>query len=277
MAADTDVKPDDPEGAPRGDADPSTSWVERFVSGYELDGPRVRLGLLWFVAAVAAAAIGVGATAVVFGVVAGAAGSQAAAAWRREGCRSNQAVVGLGALLLPVSAAFGIGVLGAAAIAYVVAALAAGAVDRSPRATVVANAGYTIRAGFFIGIAGSSAVLLDRTSAAALVALIVLISGFEVGDYLVGTGASNPVEGPIAGIAASLVLTFAIASFAFDPFETSSAWVFGGLATVLTPLGSLAGSALVPSADARVPALRRLDSWLIVGPVWAFMLWTYLL
>lgn len=277
MAADTDVKPGEPEGAPRRDAEPSASWVERFVGGYELEGPRVRLGVLWFVAAVAAAAIGVAATAVVFGLVAGAAGSQAAAAWRRVGCRPNQAVAGLGALLLPVSAAFGIGVLGVAALVYVVAAIVAGFVDPSGRTSAVGKAGYTVRAGFFIGIAGASAVLLDRTSAAALVALIVLISGFEVGDYLVGTGASNPVEGPIAGIAASLVLTFAIASFAFDPFETGSAWVFGGLATVLTPLGSLVGSALVPSADARVPALRRLDSWLIVGPVWAFMLWTYLL
>ncbi len=119
--------------------------------------------------------------------------------------------------------------------------------------------------------------MIDRTDAAALITLIVLVSGYEVGDFLVGTGASNPVEGPVAGIAAVIVLTFAVSVFEFPPFESGSAWVFGGLVAVLAPLGRFAAPILMPGPDARVPALRRLDSYLLVTPVWAWMLWGYLL
>ena len=105
----------------------------------------------------------------------------------------------------------------------------------------------------------------------------MLVSGYEVGDFLVGTGTSNPVEGPVAGIAAVIVLTFAVSVFEFPPFESGSAWVFGGLVAVLAPLGRFAAPILMPGPDARVPALRRLDSYLLVAPVWAWVLWGYLL
>jgi len=49
-------------------------------------------------------------------------------------------------------------------------------------------------------------------------------------------------------------------------------WVFGALVAVLAPIGSLVASALVPSASAASPALRRLDAWMVVTPVWAWLL-----
>lgn len=260
----------------RSEAGPG-SWVERFVGGYITDGPRVRMGLVWFVVAVASAAVGMVAVALVFGLVAGAAATQTASAWRRAGHRPNPVVAGVGALAIAFAATIGIGMVGLAALGVVAAAAAAAFLDpRSPDGPLV-SAGLTIRSGFFVGVVAASAVLLARTDGGALVALVVLVSGYEVGDYLVGTGAGSPLEGPVAGISAVLVLTFAISVFAFPPFETGSAWVFGGLAAVLAPLGPLVASAMVPAADARVPALRRLDSWLLVTPVWAWMLWSYLL
>jgi hypothetical protein len=261
-------------GQPEG----SFGWVDRVVSGYDLDGPRVRMGVLWFVVAIAAAWLGGAlAVALLFGLVAGAAALQTAAAWRKVGARPHRLVAGLGALALPLAATLGIGLTGLVALGMAVAAVAVAATQPRRRYPPIALAGYTMRSGFFVGLAAASAVALSRTDSAALVTLIVLVSGYEVGDYLVGTGAATPVEGPVAGIAAVLVLTFAVAVFEFSPFETGSAWVFGGLAAVLAPLGRFGAAVLVPSADARVPALRRLDSYLIVTPVWAWVLWGYLL
>jgi hypothetical protein len=270
-------------GATRGPV-PSSSepdgpfgWAERLVTGYELEGPRVRLGVFWFVLAVGSAVLGVVAVAMLFGLVAAAAGLQASAAWRRAGRRTNQIVAGAGALALAFAATLGIGLTGLAALVFVGTAFAAAVVVPSRRMPPVVAAAITVRCGFFVGLAAASAVFLARTDSGALITLVVLVSGFEVGDYLVGTGAATAVEGPIAGIAAVVVLTFAVAVFQFPPFDGTSAWVFGGLAAVLAPLGRFVAPVLVPPGAERVPALRRLDSYLLAAPVWAFMLWSYLL
>jgi hypothetical protein len=282
-AAEPSGKPPPGANARADNDDPSTdgpaslAWVDRVVSGYDLDGPRVRMGLLWFAVALGAALVGVGAVAVLFGVVAGAAALQTAAAWRKAGRRPSRLVAGVGALVLPLAAAFGIALTGLLTLAMAVGAVVAAYLDPRRRDPLVVPAGCTLRSGFFAGLAAASVVFVARTDSAALVTLLVLVSAYEVGDYLVGTGAATPIEGPVAGIAAVLVLTFAVAVFEFAPFETGSAWVFGGLAAVLAPLGRFAAPVLAPSPDARVPALRRLDSYLLVGPVWAWMLWGYLL
>ena len=39
---------------------------------------------------------------------------------------------------------------------------------------------------------------------------------------------------------------------------------------VLAPFGPVAGSALLGDRTAHAPALRRLDSLLILGPIWAW-------
>lgn len=255
----------------------SFAWVDRLVSGYDLEGPRVRLGILWFVLAVAAAVAGSVAVALLFGLVAFAAALQTAAAWRRVRRRPSRLVAGVGALAMPVAATLGIGLAGVAALAFAAAAVVAAVVQPRRRLHPVAVAGYTLRCGFFVALAAASAVFLARTDAGALATMVVLVSAFETGDYLVGTGAASPLEGPVAGIAAVLVLTFAVAVFEVPPFESGSAWVFGGFVAVLAPLGRFLAPVLAPSADARVPALRRLDSYLLVTPIWAWMLWQYLL
>lgn len=267
-----------PRPAPSSEARPF-AWVDRVVGGYDLDGPRVRLGLLWFVAAVGCALLGTVPTAALFGLVAAVAALQVAGAWRKARRAPEPLVAGLGALAMAVAAALGIALAGLIGLALVVVALVAAAASprrRRRHVSIVAAASATVRSGFFIGLAAASAVFLARADAAALVVLVVLVSGYEVGDYLVGTGARSPVEGPLAGIAAVVVLTFAVAVFELPPFDSGAAWVFGGLVAALAPLGTFLARILTPDPSARVPALRRLDSYLLAAPVWAWVLWGYL-
>ena len=99
-------------------------WVERLVSGYDLDGPRVRLGVAWFVLALLCAWAGMVAVALLFGLVAGVAALQTTAAWRRVGWRSNQLFAGIGAVVVALAATLGIAFAGLALILFVVAAVA---------------------------------------------------------------------------------------------------------------------------------------------------------
>lgn len=252
------------------------AWAERMWSDYDLDGPRVRMGVVWFVLAVGAAWLGPWATAVVFGLVAGAAGFQVAAAWRRARVRPNQLAAGVGALVIVLAAGLGMALAALFGLVLIAVAFGLAATDPKRRVPLVVSAAATVRSGYFVGMAGACAVMICRLDTSALIILIVLVSGYEIGDYLVGTGASNPLEGPIAGIIAVLVLTFAVSVFEFPPFETGSARVFGALVAVLAPLGRFVATVLPPNGKARVPALRRIDSYLLVLPVWAWMLFNYL-
>lgn len=257
------------------------SWAERLVSGESLSGPRGRLGVVWFFVAVVAAVAGVVPLAVLFALVAGAAGLQTAAAWRRVRRRPVQVVAGVVGAVLPLAAAVGIAFVGLVALAAVVACLVAAVLTarggaRRGRPVTLAVAGVTLRSGFFTGIGAATAVLVARTDTVGFLLLLVLVSAYEVGDYLVGTGASTPIEGPLAGMAAVAVLTFALSVFQLGPFDSEAAWVFGGMVAAAAPLGTFLGSALVPSASAGGPGLRRLDAWLLAGPAWAWMLWGYL-
>ena len=254
----------------------SRSLARGLVGGYDLDGPRVRLGLLWVVVLIAATALGSAALGLALAVVAGAAGSQTAAAWRRAGRRPNQIVAGLGALALPLAAIVGTAMAGLAVVVVVAAALALAASDRRRRLPVLADAGLTVQCAVPVGLALASMVLIRDLEIGAVICLVLLVCAYDVGDFLVGTGASTAIEGPIAGMVAVLVVTFAIGVFAIPPFDMASAWVFGGMAAALCPLGQVVATAIVPLPDARVPALRRVDSLLLVAPLWTWALWGFL-
>ena len=120
-----------------------------------------------------------------------------------------------------------------------------------------------------LGAAG--VVLTLRLEIGAAVTLVLLVAAYEVGDYLVGSGASSSIEGPIAGIVAMAAICAAIAVLRVPPFDGGAVFVFGGFAALLCPLGQVAASALLPRADAPAPALRRLDSLLLLGPAWPLL------
>jgi hypothetical protein len=253
----------------------SRSLARGLVGGYDLDGPRVRLGLVWVVVLVGAVALGAWAVCLVLAAVTGAAGSQTAAAWRRVGRRPNRIVAGVGALALPLAAVVGTATLGLAIVVVVFAALALAGVDQRRRLSMLADAGLTVQCAVPVGLAGASLVLIRQLEIGAAMSLVLLVCAYDVGDFLVGTGANTPIEGPIAGIVAVLVVTFAVGVFAIPPFDMASAWVFGGMAAALCPLGQVVATAILPAPDARVPALRRVDSLLLVGPLWTWALWGF--
>ena len=248
----------------------------RFAYLPRVDGPHGRLGVLWFVVAVVACALGPVTVGLLFAALAAVAALQASVAWRRAGVIDDRLVAGGAALSVGLAAIVGTALAGLVMIAGVAVsvAVAAMAVDREE--PVVVRAGRTIRTWALPALAAVSVVAITRLDVSAIIILLLLVSGYEVGDYLVGTGSDGVVEGPIAGMAAVFVLTFTEAVFQLGPFDARAAWVFGGLVAVLAPLGAPLASALAPAADAKVPALRRLDAWLLVAPVWCLLLWDYL-
>jgi hypothetical protein len=266
-----------PVTAPR--ARTSSPTVHRYAYVPVVDGPHGRLGVLWFLVAVGAALLGPVAVGLLFAGLAAVAALQTSVAWRKAGFPDDRIVAGATALAVGLAAILGTAAAGAVVVvgvvASVVAAVAAvAAPDR--REGVLGRAGRTIRTWLGPAVVAVTVTAIARLDIAAFVILLVLISGYEVGDYLVGTGAEGLVEGPIAGMAAVFVLTFTEAVFQLGPFDARGAWVFGGLVAVLAPLGAPLASAMAPAASAKVPALRRLDAWLLVAPVWCLLLWDYL-
>ncbi len=247
----------------------TSSLIRRFAYVPKPDGPHARLGLLWFIVACAACALGTLSVAVLFSAVAAVAAMQTVRAWSGTGRRAAPVLGGVAAAVVPIMAVAGpIGFIAGVVVASALVIIG-GVVLRS-------NVAVGLRSAILPAIAAGSVVLIGRTDMGALVVLLVLVSAYEVGDYLMGSEANSVFEGPLSGIAAVLVVTFAEAVFQFGPFDSRAGWVFGGLVAVLAPLGAPLASALAPSAALAGPALRRLDVWFVVAPLWGLMLANYL-
>jgi hypothetical protein len=97
--------------------------------------------------------------------------------------------------------------------------------------------------------------------------LLALVFAYDAASFVVGTG-SHPWEGPVAGAVATLPVTLVVAAVLVNPFDGSSPlWL--GLAVMLgAPAGQFGADVLAGNVEA--PALRRLDSLLVAGPVWAW-------
>jgi hypothetical protein len=247
----------------------------RYAVTYDLNGPRVRLGFLWFLLIAGALALDIAAIAAVYACTAALAGLQAARAWHSCGRQPNEIVAAIIGGAIPLASlggpqATGVAVLGAAALAIV-----AGAATPEGRVAPLANIGFTLQCGLFVGLAAASPVLAYRVEVGAAAALLVFVSVYEMGDFLIGSGSKNAVEGPLAGFTAIAVFAFAMWVATFPPFKGDSLLAFGALAAGLCPLGQLLASAILPRSDARAPALRRLDSLLVLGPVWVVAMWSY--
>ena len=243
--------------------------MRRFAYIPQPDGPHARLGVVWFVVACAACAIGTIAVAALFAAVATVCAMQTARTWSDGGRRTAPIPAGLAAAIVPVASLLGPIGFGIGLGASVLLVLAAAPMTRS-------NPLIGLRAVLVPALAAGSIVIIGRTDMGALVVLLLLVSAYETGDYLMGAEADSVFEGPLSGMAAVLVVTFAEAVLQLGPFETRAAWVFGALVATLAPLGAPLGSALVPSASVAGPALRRLDAWFLAAPVWALLLVNYL-
>jgi hypothetical protein len=240
----------------------------RYAVVYDIDGPRVRLGILWFLVALVAMVVGPLTTAIVYGGAAALAGLQSARVWRRRRERPNRLIAAGLAGGATLGACLGAGGAGLGILAGTALAVGAASSDVKSRNHALTDAGWTVQCGLPAGLASMSMVLLARLDQGSAIALLLLVSAYEIGDYLVGSGARNPYEGPVAGIAAIVVITFIVSTLSISAFDFGEAWLFGAVVAVLAPLGQLFASALLPAAGAPASALRRLDSLLLAAPVW---------
>ena len=233
---------------------------------YDIDGPRVRLGLLWFVGAMVALAVGLVAVTAYFGVAFAAAAAHTVRTWRARG-QALDPRVALGCTAFVVGcAAFGPPAMGLAllvATGVVVVLSGGGGVSRA-----VAGAGTMLQSFLPTAVAGGCVVLLADREVWAVIALVLLTSAYETGDYLIGSGAANAVEGPVAGAAAVLVMSLVVAAAGVPPFDVGEAMLLGVLVAPLAFAGQMLGSAMLPHSRAFAPALRRVDSLLVAAPFW---------
>ena len=248
-----------------------TLFRRRLAVVYDTSGPRVTLGVLWFLLVVGALAVGPGALVPLYAAMAALAGFQTASAWRAVGSKADRWVAALAAGAVAAGAAWGVGSLGLAILGAVVVTLAVAALETRTLRGVLDAAGTTLLSALPVGIGAAGVILTLRLEIGAAVTIVVLVAAYEVGDYIVGSGASSSVEGPIAGIVAIAAMCMVVAVLRVPPFDGASVFVFGGFAALGCPLGQVLASALLPSVDARAPALRRLDSLLVLGPAWALL------
>ncbi len=273
--------------APEGGADdvlpappsPRTAFRKRYGVVYDTQGPRLRLALLWVVAVIAAMAIeplrpyGL---ATLYAVVAGAAALQVVDAWHAVRTGGDRWVAALGASTLPVLATQGVRPVGVALLVLVVVAVVVSAQRGGREMPVLAAAGHTVLAAGLCGGSAASLVLLADYEIGAVLILLVYLMVYDASDYVVGSGATNGVEGPLAGALFIAAVTLLFAVTEVPPFRGPDIWSFAMLAAVTCPAGQLLASAMLPRADAPASALRRLDSLLVTAPAWAGLIGLYL-
>ncbi len=240
-------------------------------------GPHGRLSLIWAILTVVATMAGPLWLALWLAATSGLAGAQIARSRLDRPSRSAPdtamavTVVGAAAAAcVTLSAAFGPIVFAATAGTVLVVSLAYvlinGGAIRTPVRELLLVSGMAVA----VGAAGAAPVLLLATSG--LIPVLVLFAyamAYDAGTYVVGSGAASAWEGPAAGIAATGTVTLAVAALLASPFRGSSPWVLGGLAAALAPIGPMLGTLFPGDPRVRVPALRRLDSLMVLGPLWA--------
>jgi hypothetical protein len=202
-------------------------------------------------------------------VAAGLAARQVVRAW---GSVPWQADMAAGLAALPVLAALAgtVPAIGSLALVVVVAGVAACAPDgaRIPGLQGrVAAAGIVVVA-TLAGVAGAALVLVRSQSVTAALVLVLLVSLYEAGDYIVGSGASNFVEGPLAGATTAVVAGFPLTLILVEPFDVAGLPLLAFVAACC-PLGQMVASAMLPRPGAPASALRRVDTLLVLAPLWA--------
>jgi hypothetical protein len=237
----------------------------------DVDGPRIRLGMAWAAVTFVTVAAGAIVASVWFTAAALVAAGNVCRIWRQQERRPIAPIAVFGAAALPVAAVFGLLPVLSVLAVIVAAAYAwqpvAGALHQPQRAATAVPLTIGIAAG--IGLAAASPVLVRSVGLTEAVVFITFIGVYDASNYLVGSGAASPWEGPAAGAAFILAITLAVAAVFVPPFRGLTPWLFGFLTALLAPLGPYAASALLPEPTTKAPGLRRLDVWMVVGPVWA--------
>jgi hypothetical protein len=230
--------------------------------------PHGRLGLAWATVTFGFTIAGPAYLAGWLAVVAFIAGAQTCMVWKKRGERPVSLAAAAVAAGLPVAASFDVtyiaGVVAAGVLVAFVARL------RAPTQVPSRDVALTLAVGVAVGLAAAAPVLVRHTGISAALLLLAMICAYDAGAYLVGTGASSAWEGPAAGVAALIPITIFAEVVLVPPFAGTQPLFLGVLAMVLAPAGPVAASALLGDRSGHAPALRRLDSLLLLGPLWAW-------
>jgi hypothetical protein len=170
------------------------------------------------------------------------------------------------AILLPVSA---IGGPTPFIVITLLVAVAGGAVlllgerGRKPVAALIMLAAVLAP-----GIAAASVVLAVRQGSNEAVTLVAAVCLYDMASFIVGNGRSalGGVFGILAGWLSVGVLAVLVAASMNPPYTGHKPILLFGLVAVLAPLGVALTSLIVRGA--RLPALRRLDAFVLAGPAW---------
>jgi hypothetical protein len=159
----------------------------------------------------------------------------------------------------------------------VVAFAAALALPRRRRRTsAIATAGATVCSAAPGAVAAASMVAVAGLGRPAALTFLALICAYDLGSFVFGAESPYPSHGILGGVICTMVVVAPIWVFRLQPFDGRvDAWIFGGLVAVVAPLGQLVASAALPTASTWVPALRRLDAYIVAAPVWVAAMWRY--
>jgi hypothetical protein len=238
---------------------------------YDTDGPRIRLGVVWFAVAFPLVGLSTLTTALLYAVCSAFAARQVAQAWKTERWQADAAAA-VAALPTLAVAVMGTGITVPILVVTAAAAFGVGVAApcgrlRSPTGNIAA-AGILVAGTVPLAVAGIAMVAMRAEIVASLILLFVLACVYEVGDFLVGSGSSNKFEGPIAGGAAVAVTAFPFALLLIEPFDVLGLGMLG-VAAAVCPFGQWLASAILPWPGAHAPALRRMDTLLLLAPLWA--------
>lgn len=250
------------------------SGVRSYLIRPSTDGPKIRLGVLWFLAAVAALVLGRWAVLALWGSAAVLASWQITRAWS-ETPRAQELPgwIPAGSALASGAcvAAAGVGTsLGGAAliVAPLVLVAAAMLTGRKPAA-----AGAAVIGAVLASLPAMSVVLIAREEQWAALFLVVAVSFYDAGYFIGAAESSSRLEGPVTGAIGLLAVTFTASAFEAQPFDRATAWVAGAVMLLACPLGQMLTSAELPHPSTDVPAMRRLDSYLVAAPLMLGAVW----
>ncbi|GIU84438.1 MAG: hypothetical protein KatS3mg008_1213 [Acidimicrobiales bacterium] len=229
----------------------------------------VRLSVSWFALAFASLATSLPLFALVFAVTSGTAALQLSRAWRRLGFPVQETAAVVVAACMPILGLAGPTVVGVGFLAVGVVALLfwRGGPGRP------VDVDRTLGACLPPALAACSPVLLARVETALAISFLVLVSVYDALDYWIGTRSRRYFAGPAAGVVAVAVLSLPLLVMNPTPLGEGLVWYVVAVA-VGAPVGQVLASTLVPDAKAIVSGLRRLDTYLLTGPLWVGMLWS---
>ena len=142
-------------------------------------------------------------------------------------------MAGVGAGILPLAASVSVGFLGSVGLLGVAVLVVVGvsyyvALIDLKGGNPINLSSYTVQCALFPGMAAAGVVLTLRYDLIAAAGLILLVSAYDSGDFLIGSGSRRRWVGPAMGMIAVMVMAFAISSLRLPPFVLPQALYLGG-------------------------------------------------